>query len=52
MIVILVRDLVILSIGEAMNSVLPHLLGSQIDDLFHMDRPIIDFTWDSVSLLN
>ena len=38
----------ILSVGVAMSSILPHLIGSQLDDLFHLERPIIDFTWENV----
>jgi len=42
------RDMVILSVGKALNSVLPHLQGSQIDDLFYLERPMIDFHWEAV----
>ena len=31
-------------------SAMPHLVGTQLDDVFELERPIIDFTWNSVSL--
>ena len=36
--------------GEALMSVLPHLVGSQVDDLFHIQKPLIDFQWETVGL--
>ncbi|XP_067933138.1 soluble guanylate cyclase 88E-like [Watersipora subatra] len=45
---VLNRDLMITSVGVVIKSVLPNLIGSQLDDLFHISRPLIDFNWDSI----
>ena len=44
------RSLKITSIGDSIMSAMPHLVGTQLDDVFELERPIIDFTWNSVSL--
>ncbi|KAF6018282.1 hypothetical protein EB796_023412 [Bugula neritina] len=45
---VLSRELVLTSVGKAILPVLPHALGCQVDDLFHLERPIMEFSWESI----
>ena len=43
------RNLDIVSVGEGLTKVLKHAEGESIKDVFQLVRPLISFTWDSVS---
>lgn len=42
------RNLKIQSVGDSILAAMPHLVDSMLDDVFLLERPLIEFTWKAV----
>ncbi len=44
------RDLMIVNVGTGLQSVAPHMLGEPVDEMFILNRPLVDFSLANVSI--
>ena len=44
------RNLEITSTGDALLAALKYCNGEKITDIFNMDKPLIEFTWENVCI--
>ena len=43
------KAMVIKSIGQGLNAIMPHILRQAVDEMFNLHRPILDFNFENVS---
>ena len=41
-------QMVITNIGSGLESVIPHILGQAVDEMFTLNRPLVEFSMDNV----